>query len=371
MALRPRHRPAAAVLLLVVTACSQDEGGPAATDCRSIALYDERGARVSGVEDLAVDHARGLVYLSAHDRRAVARERDTEAGPLTTGGLFIMSVSPDLRPGGDVARLPLPGAEALRPHGIALGDAREGHRHLHVIDRRYERRNGHWTLVPQHLVIGLDRTGLRARHAETTAMPEALCSPNDLATAEGAVYVTNDHGACGGAGRVLEDVLALSAAFVMRLADGAAARIAGDLAFANGIAVNAGEHMLTVAETRAEAMTRIDLKDGGKRQRIALPGAPDNITRAADGGLIVALHPDLLRFAAFRAGWPGAEHAPSRVVRLRTGDGQKTEVERLFDDPDGRLVSGATVAAEIAGWLLVAGGYGDRMAVCRLPEDRA
>lgn len=371
----PRHRGrrgVAAALLLLVAACAESaQTAPAANDCRSVAVYDERGARVAGIEDMAVDHARGLVYLSAHDRRAVAHERRTGTGPVTTGGLYIMAVSPDRRPDGSVRRLQLPDGRAVRPHGIALGAATGEGRNLYVIDRLYDRRDGDWILTPQHLVIGLDATGRRARRAESSALPQDLCSPNDLAAGKDALYVTNDHGACNGAARVLEDVLALSAAFVTRLDRGGATRVAGDLAFANGIALDAAGGVLTVAETRAGVVSRIGLGEDGARHRISLPGAPDNITRAGDGSLIVALHPDLLRFAAFRAGWSGARHAPSRVVRLRVDSAGEATVTRLFDDPGGRFVAGATAAAAVKGWLLIAGGYGDRMVVCRLAEEGA
>ena len=79
---------------------------------------------------------------------------------------------------------------------------------------------------------------------------------------------------------------------------------------------------------------------------VTLPGGPDNLTFDPFGNLIVALHPSLMRVAAYRHGY--RDNAPSRIVRV----GQDRQFEVLFDDPLGELFSGASVAVYSDGMLL-------------------
>ena len=79
----------------------------------------------------------------------------------------------------------------------------------------------------------------------------------------------------------------------------------------------------------------------------------------AEGGLVIALHPSMVQVAAYLHGLSGT--APTRIVRLRPDE----SIEVLFDDPDGALLSAATVGV-LAGGVLVAGSAADAgVLVCR------
>ena len=75
------------------------------------------------------------------------------------------------------------------------------------------------------------------------------------------------------------------------------------LAYANGIAQTS--KAVYLAETRTKRLTLLNLSEQTKTERlgiISLPGGPDNLT-SGDTNVIAALHPNLIRYAAFRTGW--------------------------------------------------------------------
>jgi sugar lactone lactonase YvrE len=71
--------------------------------------------------------------------------------------------------------------------------------------------------------------------------------------------------------------------------DGSTSTVCAGLQFANGVALNADESAIYVAETGAYALARIDLtgSSAGVREPVAenLPGFPDNVS-LGDGGLV-------------------------------------------------------------------------------------
>jgi hypothetical protein len=107
-----------------------------------------------------------------------------------------------------------------------------------------------------------------------------------------------------------------------------------------------------VAETRSNRLLRPD------GSAVDLPGAPDNLTASTEG-LVIALHPSLLRLWPYLAGW--SEHAPTRIALVRDGGA----VELLYDDPAGARFSAATTAV-LADGRLIAGSVRDAgLLVCR------
>lgn len=176
----------------------------------------------------------------------------------------------------------------------------------------------------------------------------AYCRANDLAFSDAALFVTLDRASCGLSLRDLAP--GARTGRVLRIdPDGAATVALDDLAFPNGVAPwNGG---LAIAETRADRL-RAD------EDALELPGGPDNLTALADGRLLVALHPALLRLALRRAGLPLP--APSRIVAVAPGGG----VEALFDDPEGASFSGASVAVLADGKLIAGSAFDDGLLIC-------
>jgi len=196
----------------------------------------------------------------------------------------------------------------------------------------------------------------------------ALCNANDIAALpQGGWVVTTDRRACRGLQRMLDDVSGHAGGAVWYLpADGGAPqRIAGEIGFANGIAVRERPDNGTdifVAATRERTLHHYRFA-GGQATLMArhpLPAAPDNLGWDGSGALLVAAHPNLLRLAAYRAGLPGFSTAPSAVYRVDPDDGRSALV---FED-DGTRLSGATVAVALPDGMAIGSAYSTRLLIC-------
>ena len=307
----------------------------AADDCHRVALVDARtGREIVGVEDIAL--ADGRLWLSAYDRLAA------EGGGNGAGGIY--AVAPAALAHGARLRLESRTAPGRHPHGIAAAPGR-----LAVINRQH--RAGRHTGTALRLY---GRDGGRLSPAEVLR-DARLCAANDVAFEGGVIWVTLDRGACPGLS-ARDALWPARRGRLLRVSTGREIEIAAaELTFPNGVAPGWGGTWLAVAETRAR---RIALDPLGQTRRIAVPGAPDNLSAGPAGGLVAALHPDLLRLAAYRHGW--TSRAPSRVVRI----GLEGGIAVLFDDPDGSVWPGATVAVPVGRGLVLGSVRAPGVLVC-------
>lgn len=308
-----------------------------AEDCARVALKDTgSGQRIVGVEDMALLPDGDTLILSALDR--LARRWNPESAPQ--GGLYRTSLArlatgdgwatPIIAAGG------LPGG--LAPHGIAVSD---NGRHLALVDRS---REGETRIISGQL----SGTTFVPQHARADRL---LCRANDLEFAgEGpaVVRVTLDRADCGLAWADLRPGTTTGRVVSIDLAGTAPPEVeASGLSFANGIAG------LWVAETRASRLHhRLD-------RPVMLPGGPDNLTWDDGTGLVAALHPSTARIAAYSFGY--LDSAPTRIVRV-TSD---RSVEVLFDDPDGAIFAGASVAILRDGKLVAGSAVDAGLMICR------
>ncbi len=355
-------RPLAlAGLAAALAACSR---GPefdvrfAPETCRRVALVDgAAGASVRGAEDLAVDAGTRRLFISAYDRRAVERAARRGARAVPEGGIYQVSLATLLGAGalgaGAGALTVSPAAAAdeipggLRPHGLsfdALADE------IVFINRAYQKIDGKWRMTPR-----IERVGARGE-AFIGRSEAARCGANDVHALAGQTLASFDHAACGWRAG-LEDVFALRRSGVV---DGD--YVLFDRArFANGLArTPAGD--IVLAATRERAVYVMDETAEGlrPRRRIEVPGGPDNLTVAADGSVVAAVHPSLVRMGAHRK--LGLGRAPSRIVRADPDTGR---VEVLFDDPKGKLFSAATVGVLWNGALIAGSVLDEGLLVCK------
>ncbi|WP_249578444.1 strictosidine synthase family protein [Thermohalobaculum sediminis] len=299
-----------------------------AADCRRVEVTAQGIGALVGIEDIAL-LPDGRAILSADDRHAADGARS---------GLFVADLA-RLTGGGPVEALPLAGvAQPLRPHGVAV-DASGGW--LAYVNRP----------APGAAEIVWGRLGPGGFRAEGKLGGEAYCRANDLAFVGTDLAVTMDRGDCGVAIADLVPGSRTGRIVGIRTGAGTAETLHDELSFPNGIVADGLD--LLVAETRGARVT--DLAGGV----ISLPGGPDNLTPAPDGWIAAALHPDLLQKALYL--WGIAGRAPTRLALI---DPPAGTVEVLFDDPEGRLFSGATVAA-VSGDAVIAGSALDRgLMVC-------
>ncbi len=357
-----------AVLMLtaVLAGCGGDAGdvpAQAETRCRNVALADRFGTDpIRGVEDLAIDHERGLIYLSAYDRFALEDAIAAKSRTLPRGGLYAAPLSAilDADNGTTVTVRELTGAfvgpNDFRTHGIDLYTPPLGDQHLAAVVHRYGRAD-RGEKVSWRRQSGVAFYRVTPAGLEQTALvfhPE-LCHANDLAVVgPRTVLVTRDHGACGSFAAA-EDVLGLKRARVMKVTlngegklDRDPVPLAGGIGFANGIAVDRSRRRVIIAATREQALLIYDLErllsgDAGHPQgRIALDGAPDNLTLSPDGHLLSGVHPSLLQIGFYRRRWFGETRAPARVLAINL-DTAKTRL--AYQDSEGARFPAVTVAA--------------------------
>ncbi len=340
--------------------------GMAFADCRMVAVT-ANGRPVFGIEDLVVDQALGQAVLSAHDRWAAPEK--------SGGGLFLLSLAALAGERAEAVELSAgfhPDG-GFRPHGMDLRAETDGSRSVLAINRR-------WT--GDTVVERFSLTGEELRHQGTVESP-LLCRANDVGFLEtGRFLFTSDHGCCGGMAAGLEDVLNLRRGFVGLVEEGRVRVLATGIGFANGLLPDVAADRLFVAATREDAVLVYRLSalmagDGAAvPERIALPGGPDNLSRAVGGALegrvLAAVHPSLLALAlhrlGHRIGLADMAAAPTRIVALGPdGAGQggmgQIKVEVVVEN-DGRRLPGATVAAAWRGGLIAGAATSDRLLVC-------
>jgi hypothetical protein len=342
--------------LLALAGCAAEALGPAEyapTDCRRVALQDsEAGQPIRGAEDLDIDAARGRIFVSAYDRRAVEKAVAQRAFRLPEGGVFAVDLDALLAADGAPApakRLVRAGdvAGGLRPHGISYApDTNE----ILYLNRAYQKIDGRWRRTTRLERIGGDGEVILGADAPTH------CAANDILAKGGGAVASFDHGACDWRAS-LEDALTLRRSGV--------AAPTGELlfdaaAFANGIVETAdGEIVLAATREKAALFLARDANGYVERRRVPLPGGPDNLTLAPDGSILVAVHPSLFGLAAHRR--LGLPRAPTRVVRLTPAG----EVQMVFDDRSGARFSAATVAVEWRDALILGSATDEGLLVCR------
>jgi hypothetical protein len=375
-----RAAAAALALLPLLAACGDDAPPMPATDCRPVRLIDaDTGRSVVGAEDIAIDPAAGIAYVSAHDRRALA-EADGPAARGVQAGIYALPLAAGRLPPDSVEVTDLAHAFAAGqpffPHGIDV--YREGDTvRLFAVNRRH----GAMHEPEQRTAVEVfDAEPDRLVHRTTIAHP-LVCRANDVA-ALGAdrFLVSNDRGACGDRDAMWENVLGLERARVvygvLRGDGGASLRtVAGGIAFANGLAVGPAERpRVYVAATRGRALLVYRLADLLTRgasepvDRIALDAGPDNLHPGPPGRLLTAVHPSLMRLWLYLNRHLGVDTAPSRVIEIDLEDG---ETRPVWADPSGAMLSAATVAAWHAGVLLVGSVMDEGLVACRYGPDAA
>jgi arylesterase/paraoxonase len=292
---------------------------------------------VTGAEDIAIDAADGLAFLSATDRFA------PKGRPAGQDGLYV------LRLADKAYRLTkLAGAPAdFHPHGISLFRGKDGALTLLAIN--------HLSDGTSSVVVFDVRTagGTVSLTARRTVAGPLMQSPNDLAAVDtDRFYVSDDR-----AGKLL-------------YFDGKTFQDAATgLKTANGVAISPDQAHVYVAETTGrdvrsfsrDAATGVLSPEG----RVPIAGAPDNIDVGPDGGLWVAVHPDVLAFMAYfrdRAAKP----SPSQVFRVAVERGVPASASLVYANA-GDQIGAASVGAIAGRQLFIGTTLDSKVLACALP----
>lgn len=304
-------------------------------DCRHISLRERSsGKLVEGAED--------MLMMPDGDTLAVAAiDRSDQTRPFA--GLFRVSLF-DLEQGGDEVEVStlVPTYNVLGgiyPQGIALDPASGD---IAIINRIGPETR---TVIDVVTWDG-DRYASKARYDH-----KAFCRANDLTfDLGGNLLITRDRARCE---LSVVDMIPFHPSGLLLTITPQGEIIASKerYYFPNGIALGPTGKPI-IAETRAGRLS------GGYVEAL-LPGGPDNLTVDDQGALIAAVHPSL--WTLFRYLNSLAFSSPSRVIRA---DPERSDIEVLFDDPGGDVLSAVSVGLMRDGKLYMGSVADEGIAVC-------
>jgi len=299
---------------------------------------------VPGPEDLAVDDARGVVFISSLDRRAIGAQGAIYRYSFADGVPRIAAL--DIRLAGD-----------FRPHGLSLYHDADGRTYLFVVNHR----------AAGDAVEVFSYETDRLVHQASFSDARIQNGNAVLAVGKKQFYLTLDHRWTSPIGQRFEEYLGLKTGAVAYF-DGDGFRYAAErIAFANGINRSRDGNSVYVASMlgRKILVYDRDASSGALRLRreIVLESAPDNIQVTADGDLLVGAHPKLLTLSRHRG--DRERRAPSQILRITSADGAAPRIEELYLD-DGTQISGASVGALYRDRLVIGAIYDRAFVICRI-----
>ena len=308
---------------------------------------------IAGPEDFEVDAAHDAIIVSSTNRRV------PKGAPDPRDGLYLLKLSDPSAPPVKLDG----GLTDFHPHGISLYRAPNGEETLMAINHR---KDGGQSVE----IFGLTFEGGTAKLAARSSIGGGLLvSPNDVfAVGPDRFYVSNDHVTKTRLGRFAEDYLLWPHADLLYF-NGTNFRIpVQQMAFPNGVYVSPdGTHLYIAVtnERRIIAMSREpffgNLTEIGS---LSLPMRPDNISADAQGRLIIAGHPSLIRVNQFRA--DAGKPSPSEVVRVNLDKaGVPTGYETIFAD-DGALIGASSSAAVVGKKLLIGSVLDNKLLDCEI-----
>lgn len=307
-------------------------------------------AFVPGPEDFEIDAARKVMFISSSDRHA--------AHPAAGDGIYVLKLD-DPR----AAPVKLSGTPAdFHPHGISLYQGPGGE----ILFAVNHRANG--TSSIETFAVSF-AGGSPMLTSQASIAGGLLVSPNDVfAVSPTQFYVTNDHVTRTALGRFAEDYLLWPHADLLFF-NGMGFRIAVQrIAFPNGVLVTPdGSHLYVTAtnERRLIAFSRsIFTGDLAEIGALAIPARLDNISRTANGDLVIAGHPSLTRVHDFQR--DAARPSPSAVFRVHLGaDGAPKSYDTIFAD-DGRELGASSSAAIQDGHLFIGSVLDKKLLDCNM-----
>ena len=303
-----------------------------------------------GTEDVTIDPATGMVFVSADDRRG---NRTDDAASIQ-GGIYAFHID-DTE---NVIKVSTDAPDDFHPHGISFWSGHDGvnagAKRLMVIN--------HKETGEQNVEIFDVGDAGALTHIESVAFKD-MTSPNDLvAVGPSAFYATNDRGYREGIMASLEAYLALplaSAVFYDGLEGGIAVK---GLKFANGINVSPDGNTVYIAEVLRRSVGVYERHAPTGRLKfvksIKVGTGPDNIEIAEDGTLWIAGHPKIFDFLAHAE--DASKNSPTQVISVNpVTDGVKQEIVLLNGE-----INAASVAAHYGNKVVVGAVFDEHVMVC-------
>jgi arylesterase/paraoxonase len=292
----------------------------------------------AGVEDITIDQATGLAFLSSDDRWASTLYKKPIKGAifslnLKDSLLQPVSLTNDFK------------QEDFHPHGISLFSSNDGRKILFVVNHRIER----------DFIEIFEYVNDSLKHLESISH-ELIISPNDVVgVGVRQFYFTNDHNEEASTWRYIKDLLTIGTGNVCYY-DGQTVQetLVHGIKYANGVNVSLDRKKLYVASAS-------DLKvfiynrdsDSGlltKSGEIDTKTGVDNIEVDDEDNLWIGCHPQLLKFLAHAK--DEEAKSPSEIIRLKNLGNGKFEQETIYMN-DGTEISASSVGAVYKNKLLI------------------
>lgn len=298
-----------------------------------------------GTEDVTIDPASGLAFVSTDDRRTGAR-----------GGIYAF----DINQPESLHEVSGDAPADFHPHGLSLWTGADGSQRLFVVNHRagFSESEGGQAIE----IFDIGENGMLT-HAESITH-EALLSPNDvLAVGPRSFYATNDRAYHAGIMANLEAYFGLPLSSVSYFDGSGGDMVAHGIAYANGINISADGSEVYVSELLARRVRVYD-RDAASgalsaNRVLPVPTAPDNIEIDERGDLWIGGHPRVFDFVAHAA--DASAMAPSHAVRLNPQTGEAQTVLLVMDGS----LNASSVAAMRDGVLIVGAVFDDHVLVCR------
>lgn len=294
---------------------------------------------VPGPEDLLIDHATGIAYISSYDRSAV------RAGQAVPGAILAYDLNrADAAPKNLTPRA----APDFRPHGMSLYRDPTGAARLYVIN--------HASDGDAVEVFELQPDGLA--HVRTIRGP-ALTSANDLvAGGRDRFFVTNSRRYATGLRGWLEANLRLAWGNVVYYDGSIFWEALAGIGFPNGIDVDrrTGDIYVVSSFDQAVHVYRRDAASGALtfERSVKVGTRLDNVNVGEDGDLWVAGRAQYLE-----------SPQPSQVVRIRGAGSAAPHIEEVYVNTGDEL-GNASAAAVHGRRLLIGASRGNRFLDCRM-----
>ncbi len=283
---------------------------------------------VVGPEDMELDSASGLVFISSDHRP----EKDEAT---LNGALFI------LKPGEVAPQRITPEFEFdFHPHGISIVNLAASVRIFVINHRRTEGTIEvfDWDFSRQTLV-----------HVKTIRDPSLLNNHNDVVAIDGErFFVSLEQGSENKLLRKLESYTRWGRGQILYFDGNQFSRAAGGLSYANGLALSPDKKNLYVAEMLAMRVSQYEHREGALHfvDRFPVEMGPDNISVATNGDLWIAGHPKL--FAILRHQHDHQAPSPSKVLVIKangtSSESSSSDFSQTIYSDDGGFHSAASIA---------------------------
>ncbi|MFT4565931.1 MAG: arylesterase/paraoxonase [Saprospiraceae bacterium] len=292
--------------------------------------------KVKGPEDIVISREDAFLIISSDDR---VGHRDKVLD--TTCGLYLYDLNNK-----SLELLDVKMDHELHPHGIDMMRIDSGLYRLLVINHVLEEGTDYAIAATNihHYIEEFKLEGRVLTHIRSY-QDSNIKSPNDVCILdETQFYFTNDHGSDTDMGLLGEDYLGWRRSGVVFYDGTQYKEVAGDIAYANGIAADQERNLLYVASPRDMLIKVFTMDRKGNLdfiEDIPCGTGVDNIELDLEGNLMVGCHPSLLHFSAYALG--KNEMAPSEIIKIEYRTKSDYIINQLAED-DGAIMSAATVA---------------------------